>query len=127
MNIMRLPEAQNCSHLIFLHLFYLNFMKKLTHFKALINYHTTEKGGLVTPVSTGFRASFKFPFELVSYLGVQTFTENELIFPGDSIAVDVTLIGAELFLGKLYTGMDFEISDNSGIIGNGLITELYSK
>ncbi|WP_139418604.1 hypothetical protein [Chryseobacterium mulctrae] len=97
-------------------------MKKIVHFTALINYYTTEKGGLVTPVSSGFRASFKFPFELVAYIGVQEFTHTELIFPGDSEKVDVTLINADLFLGKLYTGMDFVISDNSGIIGDGMIT-----
>lgn len=97
-------------------------MKKIVHFTALINYYTTEKGGLVTPVSSGFRASFKFPFELVAYIGVQEFTHTELIFPGDSEKVDVTLINADLFLEKLYTGMDFVISDNSGIIGDGMIT-----
>ena len=100
-------------------------MKKIVHFTALINYYTTEKGGLVTPVSSGFRASFKFPFELVAYIGVQEFTHTELIFPGDSEKVDVTLINADVFLEKLYTGMDFVISDNSGIIGDGVITTLF--
>ena len=102
-------------------------MKKLVHFKALINYYTTEKGGLVSPVSTGFRASFQFPFELITYIGIQNFTQTELVFPGDSATVEITLINAELFLEKLYTGMDFELSDNAGIIGNGLITDLYSN
>jgi len=100
-------------------------MKKIVHFTALINYYTTEKGGLVTPVSSGFRASFNFPFELVAYIGVQEFTHTELIFPGDSEKVDVTLINADIFLEKLYTGMDFVISDNSGIIGDGVITTLF--
>ncbi|MBM7420415.1 MULTISPECIES: hypothetical protein [Chryseobacterium] len=100
-------------------------MKKIVHFTALINYYTIEKGGLVTPVSSGFRASFKFPFELVEYIGVQEFNHTELIFPGDSEKIDVTLINADLFLGKLYTGMDFVISDNSGIIGDGTITTLF--
>lgn len=101
-------------------------MKKLPNFKALINYYPTEKGGLVSPVSTGFRATFQFPFELQPYIGAQTFEEEELIFPGDSVTVDVTLINAELFLEKLYTGMDFEISDNTGTIGNGIIIAVYS-
>jgi len=101
-------------------------MKKLSHFKALINYFPTQKGGLVSPVSTGFRAAFQFPFELQTYIGAQNFEEEELIFPGDSATVDVTLINAESFLDKLYTGMDFEISDNTNIIGNGVITAVYS-
>ncbi|WP_426278673.1 hypothetical protein ACN9MN_05445 [Chryseobacterium sp. S-02] len=101
-------------------------MKKLSHFKALINYYPTEKGGLVSPVSDGFRTAFQFPFELQTYIGAQILEEEELIFPGDSVSVDVTLINAESFLGKLYTGMDFEISDNTGTIGNGIIVAVYS-
>lgn len=102
-------------------------MKKPIHFKALINYYSTDKGGLVTPISTGYRASIKFPFELKSYIAVQIFEETELIFPGDSNTVEVTLIGAELFLEKLYKGMNFELSDNSGTIADGIITEIYSE
>ncbi|MBD8081474.1 hypothetical protein [Chryseobacterium caseinilyticum] len=102
-------------------------MKKPSHFTALINYYQTEKGGVVNPISTGFRASFQFPFELQTYFGSQNFEDPELIFPGDSVSVEVTLINAESFLSKLYTGMDFEISDNSGVIGNGVISEVYSR
>ncbi|WP_262147312.1 hypothetical protein [Chryseobacterium foetidum] len=102
-------------------------MKKPSHFKALIHYNLTEKGGIVNPVSTGFRASFQFPFELQTYIGSQNFEDPELIFAGDSVAVDVTLVNAESFLSKLYTGMDFEISDNSGVIGNGVIWEVYPR
>lgn len=100
-------------------------MKKTLHFKALINYYPTENGGIISPVSTGFRASFQFPFELKTYIGIQNFEEDELIFPNDSVTVDVSLLNAESFLSKLYTGMDFEISDNSGTIGNGIISEVY--
>lgn len=101
-------------------------MKKTVHFKALINYFSSEKGGLISPISSSYRSEIKFPFELKSYIAVQTFTEAEIIFPGDSANIDVTLIGAEEFLEKLYRGMDFELWDNSGSIGNGVITEVYS-
>lgn len=100
-------------------------MKKPSHFKALINYYPTEKGGLVSPVSNGFRTAFQFPFELQTYIGVHTFEEDELIFPGDSVTIDITLMNAESFLDKLYTGMDFELSDNTGLIGNGVVTAVY--
>jgi len=99
-------------------------MRKAIHFKALINYFKTEKGGLVSPVSDGFRAVIKFPFELKSYIAVQTFNHTELIFPGDSVSIEVTLTDAEQFLEKLYEGMDFELIDNSGTIGAGIITEV---
>ncbi|WP_375181259.1 hypothetical protein [Chryseobacterium sp.] len=99
--------------------------KKIAHFKAQINYKTAEKGGLISPISSGFRSEIKFPFELKTYIAAQTFSETELIFPGDSASIDVTLNGADSFLDQLYEGMDFELSDNSGVIGEGIITELY--
>lgn len=101
-------------------------MKKSSHFKALIHLKNTKEGGLVSPVSTGFRSLFQFPFELKTYIGIYTFEENELIFPGDSVSIDIALLNADEFLGKLFTGMDFDISDNSGIIGNGVVTAVYS-
>ncbi|WP_288438176.1 hypothetical protein [uncultured Chryseobacterium sp.] len=99
--------------------------KKIAHFKSQINYKPTVKGGLVSPISSGFRSEIKFPFELKSYIATQEFTETELIFPGDSASIDVTLNGADLFLDQLYEGMDFELCDNSGVIAEGIITELY--
>lgn len=102
-------------------------MKKSIHFNALISYRTPEQGGLVSPVSDGFRASFQFPFELTTYIGIHTIEEEELIFPGDSVSVDITLVNAESFLGKLYKGMDFELTDHSVVIGSGVITDVYTE
>ena len=100
-------------------------MKKRPHFNALITYNKTEDGGLVTPVSSGFRAFFKFPFENDTYTASQTFPQNEPVFPGDAVNAEVALINADAMLEKLYKGMDFEIADNSGTIGSGVITMVY--
>ncbi|WP_312079403.1 hypothetical protein [Chryseobacterium sp.] len=102
-------------------------MKKSIHFKALINYKSAEKGGSVSPISAGFRASFQFSFELKTYIGVHVFEEDDLIYAGDSSTLDITLVDAEGFVSKLHKGLDFEILDNSGnIIGTGIVTEVYS-
>lgn len=100
-------------------------MKKRPHFKALITYNKTEDGGIVTPVSSGFRASFKFPFENRMYIGSQTYPETELVFPGDVIPAEVTLIGDDIPNDQLYEGMDFELADQSGTIGSGVIKTVY--
>ena len=100
-------------------------MKKRPHFKALITYKKTEDGGIVTPVSSGFRASFKFLFESRMYIASQTFPETELVFPGDVINAEITMIGDDILNDKLYEGMDFDIADQSGIIGSGVITTVY--
>ncbi len=100
-------------------------MKKRPHFKALMTYKTTESGGIVTPVSSGFRVSLKFPFESKLYIVSQTFPETELVFPGDVISAEITMITDDMMIDKLYEGMDFEIEDQSGTIGSGVITTVY--
>lgn len=98
-------------------------MKKTSYFTALINFYPTDHNGLVSPVSTGFRVLFQFPYEMQPYLGALNFEEEELIFPGDSRSINISLINADSFVSKLYNGMDFEIVDQSGVIGNGIVTE----
>jgi translation elongation factor EF-Tu-like GTPase len=100
-------------------------MQKKPYFKAVVTYYSSDKGGLINPISSGFRVNLKFPFDTQTYIGIQTFAETELIFPGDSLSVDFTLVN-ELFLEKLYKGIDFEISDNSKIIGTGIVSNIYS-
>lgn len=100
-------------------------MKKRPHFKALMTYKTTEDGGIVTPVSSGFRASLKFPFDTRLYMASQTFSETELVFPGDVISAEITMINDGTSSDKFYEGMDFEFEDQSGTIGSGVITTVY--
>ncbi len=100
-------------------------MKKRPHFKALMTYKATEDGGIVTPVSSGFRASLKFPFESRLYIASQTFPEAELVFPGDIINTEITLITDDIAIDQLYEGMDFKLEDQSGTIGSGVITTVY--
>jgi translation elongation factor EF-Tu-like GTPase len=100
-------------------------MKKRPHFKALMTYKTTEDGGIVTPVSSGFRTSLKFPFDTRLYMASQTFSETELVFPGDVISAEITMINDGTPSDKFYEGMDFEFEDQSGTIGSGVITTVY--
>lgn len=99
-------------------------MRKKPHFKALLNLFTTENGGIATPVSSGFRTVVRFPFDSREFIANHTFEETELIFAGDSTTVDITLIQADDVLKKLYEGLDFELSMNSNVIGNGVVTQL---
>ncbi|SMP25920.1 hypothetical protein [Chryseobacterium profundimaris] len=101
-------------------------MKKRPHFKALMTYKTTEDGGIVTPVSSGFRASLKFPFESKLYIASHTFPEAELVFPGDVTSAEITIINNDMY-DQLYEGMNFELEDQSGTIGSGIITTIYPQ
>ena len=73
-------------------------MQIIPHFKALLHYYSSEEGGLITPVSSGYRTGMKFPFESKDYWGTQIFLDGELIYPGDSANIDIHLLVVDSIL-----------------------------
>lgn len=100
-------------------------MEKKPHFKATLTYLSTEDGGIVTPVSSGFRAVLRFPYDNREFIANQTFLETDIVFPGDSIIADIYLLDAREILDKIYTGADFNLLTNSETIASGIITHIY--
>ena len=99
-------------------------MDKKPHFTALVTFLAFESGKRTTPVSSGFRAHIKFPFDNERFIGSQHFLDEELIFPGDSAMVAITLVDNENAVEKLYKGLDFEMYEGDDLIGQGTITQL---
>lgn len=100
-------------------------MEKRPHFKATLTYLTTEDGGIVTPVSSGFRAVIRFPYDNRELIANQTFLETEIVFPGDTVVADIYLLDATKMLENIYTGLGFDLIIQSNIIANGVITHIY--
>ena len=100
-------------------------MKKKPHFKAILTYLSTDEGGIVTPVSSGFRSVIRFPYDNQEIIANHAFSETELVFPGDSVNADILMLEAERVIEKIYEGMDFDLLINSNIIGSGVITQIY--
>lgn len=100
-------------------------MEKRRHFKASVTYLGTEDGGIATPVSSGFRAFIRFPYDNRDFIASQTFLESEIIFAGDTTTADFFLPEGQEILEKLYTGLDFDILLNLKMVGSGVITEVY--
>lgn len=100
-------------------------MEKRPHFKATLTYLKTENGGIVTPVSSGFRTIIKLPNDTQDIIAHQTFIDTEIVFPGDSVSADIYLLNANETLEKIYAGQDFDLIINSVVIGNGIITHIY--
>ncbi len=100
-------------------------MKKSPHFKATLTYRKTEDGGIITPISSGFRSIIKFPNNTKEIIANQTFIETEIVFPGDTVSTDIFLLQANEMLQKIYSGQDFDLLINSIVIGNGIITHIY--
>jgi len=99
-------------------------MKSVSHFTALLTFVSSEKGGLSTPASSGYRPFIKFPFTKNLVTGIQKFTGTDLVFPGDTVSVEITLTDVSGFAGKLYEGLDFEFFEADRLIGYGVVTGL---
>lgn len=94
------------------------------HFIALLTYVTEENGGRKTPASSGYRPTIKFPFYTGMFSGMQNFIGTDLVFPGDTVNAEITLLNTDHFKGKIYEGLDFEFYEGSNLIGSGLITKI---
>ena len=94
------------------------------HFVALLTYVSEKKGGRKTPASSGYRPTIKFPYIEGEFLGQQNFIDTELVFAGDTVSAEITLMNTEYFKGKIYVGLDFEFFEGPNLIGSGVITKI---
>jgi len=99
-------------------------MNPKMHFIALLTYLPSKKGKRTTPVSSGYRPSIKFPFDQGQFTGVQNFVDTDLVFPGDTVTAEITMLDKEYFEGKIYKGLDFDFFEGQNLIGHGIITKL---
>ncbi|KAB2915330.1 hypothetical protein QQ054_23175 [Oscillatoria amoena NRMC-F 0135] len=93
-------------------------------FIASINYLTADKGGLKTPLSSGFRCRIAFDYIDKQGICEQVFEHQEWIFPGDTVEATVKLSDTDLFANKLGAGTSFELQLNENTVGTGVILQL---
>lgn len=99
-------------------------MKIRPQFTALLTYLPAKDGVNTTPVSSGYRPLFKFPFDLEMYTGVQNFSGTDLVFPGDTVTAEIALLKTDYVTGKIYEGLDFDFFEGSDLIGHGVVTKI---
>lgn len=75
-------------------------------------------------MSSGCRASIKFPFSLELYTGVQNFIGTDLVFPGDTVMAEIALLKSENTKGEIYEGLDFDFFEGQNMIGHGVVTKI---
>ena len=94
------------------------------HFIALLTYVSEENGGRKTPVSSGYRPTIQFPFYNGQLSVIQNFIGTDLVFAGDTVSAEITLLNTENFKGKIYEGLDFDFFEGPTLIGSGIITKI---
>ncbi|AWA31067.1 elongation factor Tu [Flavobacterium magnum] len=94
------------------------------HFIAELKYLKTEDGGRKTAAKSGYRPQVQFDFEKMSTSGSQKFVDKEIVFPGESVLAEITLLSPQFFEYKLKVGMQFNFHEGPIIVGSGKILEL---
>jgi translation elongation factor EF-Tu-like GTPase len=99
-------------------------MNKTPDFIAELHYLTTEQGGRKTPAWSGYRPQVKFGFSEMQTSGQQKFIDKEIVYPGDFVKAEISIISVDFFKNKLKIGLDFEFREASRVIGTGKIIEI---
>jgi len=93
-------------------------------FIATLTYKTSEEGGRKTPAKSGYRPQIKFDFEEMQTSCEQIFIERNMVYPGETVKAEITLLSVPLFGGRLKEGMKFEFREGNSIIGTGIINHI---
>ena len=99
-------------------------MKPNPHFLAHLVFLPETKGKSSTPVSSGYRYGIKFSSELEQFIGIQDYLDIELVFPGDSVTAEITMLSDFTAIEKLYAGLDFDFFEGENRIGHGVIAKM---
>ena len=98
-----------------------------TDFIAILKYKTHLEGGRKGYALSGYRPDIKFPFAEMKTCGIQTFIDQEKVFPGESVTAKIKIIATEYFKGQLYKNLKFDFREGPNIIGTGIIVEIIKK
>jgi len=97
-------------------------------FIALISYRTTEEGGRKSPAYSNYMPFIEFPGLMPFTGGRQSFINKEMVYPGENVTAEISILSAEKFIRKLYVGQKINIFEVPGIIiGTGEILEIVNK
>lgn len=96
-------------------------------FIARLTYHTTEEGGRETPAKSGYRPQVAFDFTEMQTSGQQIFLDKEIIYPGDTVTAEITVLTPDIIKGKIKVGMTYEFREGARVIGTGEVLEILDK
>ena len=102
-------------------------MNKAVDFIAELYYLTTEQGGRKTPVWSGYRPQVRFGFSEMQASGQQRFLDKDIVYPGDTVIAEISIISVDFFRNKLSTNLEFDFREGSRIIGTGKILEIVNQ
>lgn len=93
-------------------------------FIAELKFKTTEEGGRKTPTQNGYRPHIKFEFDDFITSGKQIYLDNNVVFPGDIVRAEISILSTDYFKNKLSNGNKFTFFEGPNVIGTGSILEI---
>ncbi|TSJ40441.1 hypothetical protein FO440_11835 [Mucilaginibacter corticis] len=99
-------------------------MNKQPDFIAELTYRTNEQGGRSTSALSGYRPHIKFAFSEYQTTGQQKFLNKEIVYPGESVSAEISILSVDFFKHKLKKYLEFEFREGSRVIGTGRIIDI---
>jgi translation elongation factor EF-Tu-like GTPase len=83
--------------------------------------------GRTTPILSGYRPLFNFPYASSKYSGRIDLTDGEQFFPGTTLVVDISFSEKYLDVRNLNVGTRFTFDEGTQPIGEGEILKTQSS
>lgn len=59
--------------------------------------------------------------------GQQIFIGTDLVYPGETVEAEITIVAVDYFQHMLYEGLSFEFYEGLHLIGTGTITKILNE
>jgi translation elongation factor EF-Tu-like GTPase len=93
-------------------------------FIAKVTYLTSEEGGRKGYAVSGYRPHVKFEGRKDLTSGEQLFIDKDKVFPGETVTVEVRILGKAFFKNYLFVGQHFEVAEGPRVVGHGEVLEI---
>lgn len=91
-----------------------------SHAQAVITFLTTDNGGRIGPVRSGYRGQFFYDGK--DWDAVQRYEGIEWVYPGQTVKTHLWFLSPEAHYANLYVGKSFEIREGGKVVAHGHIT-----
>ena len=87
-----------------------------------LTFLTTQEGGRVNPVFSGYRPQFYYDGR--DWDAIHEYIGTDRVAPGETVKAYLNFLHPQYHVGKLSTGQEFLIREGSRTVAKGIITEI---
>ena len=91
--------------------------------EAELYYLTTEEGGRINPVHTGYRGQLHY--NSGDWTATQKLLDKEVCYPGETVKVYLETLSPDYHVGHLFVGQEIGIREGARTVAKGKITKVF--